>query len=104
MKPLVTSHIDEIDRARMTFIGQLINHIDKLREEMRINEVILHSVVKSLSSQTDEMMQLDLDLHQHATTTAHHKPLILTEEEQKRLAHMQDRLQRELQDLNNQTN
>ena len=98
MQPLVTSHIDEMDQARMAFIERLTNHITKLREEMRINEIILHSVVKSLSAQTDDMQQLDLELHQHATNSAHHKPLILTQEEQQRLSHMQDRLNREMRE------
>ena len=100
MTPLVTSHIDEMDQARMAFIERLTNHITKLREEMRINEVILHSVVKSLSAQTNEMAQLDHDLHQHAVNSSHHKPMILTQEEQQRLTHMQERLNNELQSLN----
>jgi len=100
MQPLVTSHIDEMDQARMAFIERLTNHIDKLREEMRINELILHSVVKSLSAQTDEMSRLDMNLHEQSIVSSHHKPLILTAEEQQRLTHMQERLQRELHELN----
>ena len=100
MTPLVTSHIDEMDQARMAFIERLTNHISKLREEMRINELILHSVVKSLSAQTDEMAQLDGNLHNYARESSHHKPLILSQEEQQRLSHMQDRLEREIQSLN----
>jgi len=84
----------------MQFIEQLLSHIDKLRDEIRMNELILHSVVKSLSAQTEEMMQLDLDLHQHVTTTAHHKPLILTAEEQQRLQHMREALDRDLANIN----
>ena len=100
MTPLVTSHIDEMDQARMAFIERLTNHINKLREEMRINEIILHSVVKSLSAQTEDMSRLDIELHDHALDAAHHKPIILTAEERLRLTTMQEALMRELTGIN----
>jgi hypothetical protein len=101
MQPLLTSHIDDIDQARMTFISSLIDHINKLREEIHTNEVILHSVVKSLSSKNTDMSQLDLDLHGHATEGNTHKPLVLTQEEKRRITRVQEELNKHLAELNN---
>jgi hypothetical protein len=85
-----------MDQARMAFIERLLHHITALREELRNNEVILHSVIKSLSNKTDEMQQLDFNLHVQEKEGNLHKPMILTEEERRRLAHVQSALSREL--------
>jgi len=98
--PLVTSQIDDMDRSRMTFIGDILDHINKLREELRINEIILHSVVQSLSAPTDAMSQLDVNLHEQRKESANHRPMILTKEEQQRVERMQQALLGEVGKLN----
>ena len=99
MQPLITSQIDDMDEARMQFIDRLNNHITRLREELRINEVILHSVVKSLSAKTDAMQQLDLNLHVERVESASHRPMVMNKEQ---LDKMQRVLLGEARDLNNE--
>jgi len=97
MQPLVTTQIDDMDNARMQFIEHLTKHINSLREELRINEIILHSVVKSLSAQTEDMQQLDLNLQEQRVESASHRPMVMSKEQ---LDRMQRVLLNEAQDMN----
>ena len=76
MKPILNDQIVAMDEARMQFITALNEHIVKLRDELKISELIMHSVVKSLSTQDDVSAELDEALTQLRKDTAHHKPLI----------------------------
>jgi len=89
-----------MDRARMEFIDKLNDHIHKLREELRSNEIILHSVVQSLSAPTDDMAELDISLHEQRKESATHRPMILTADEQKRVNRMQQALLGEVGKIN----
>lgn len=76
MKPILNDQIVAMDSARMEFITKLNEHITKLRDELRISELIMHSVVKSLSTQDDVSAELDEALTQLRQDSARHKPLI----------------------------
>jgi hypothetical protein len=77
MTPLLNSQIHNMDKSRSEFIDALTTHIDKLREELRINELILHSVVRSLSNQTEEMAELDAALHNERIDSSRHRPMMV---------------------------
>jgi hypothetical protein len=62
--PMLDQHIVNIDEARKQFIDSLTAHIDQLRQELYNNELILHSVVQSVSKKTPEVQQLDNYLQQ----------------------------------------
>jgi hypothetical protein len=62
--PLVTEQIIDMDHARMAYIDSLRSHIAKLREELRISEIVLHWTIKSLSHKDEEMQKLDVLLQQ----------------------------------------
>jgi len=91
--PLLNTQITDMDEARMTFIRHLADHVAKLREELRISEVILHSVVKSLSAQTQSMADLDSKLVSERIDSSHHRPMVSDENVQELLANLQTTLQ-----------
>jgi hypothetical protein len=78
--PLVTTQVTDMDEARMEFARKLGNHIRALREELRINEVILESVLQSVSAQTETMAQMNIQIHAERVESARHRPLISDEE------------------------
>jgi len=80
MTPLVTTQVTDMDVARMEFVNKLNSHILALREELRINELILESVLQSISSQTETMAQMNMQIHADRVNSAHHRPLISNEE------------------------
>ena len=80
MTPLTTTQVPEMDEARMAFANKLNDHIIKLREELRINELILESILHSLSSQTEGMAQMNAEIHAERIAAARHRPVMLTEQ------------------------
>ena len=70
MTPLVTTQVTDMDVARMEFVTKLNSHILALREELRINELILESVLQSISSQTETMAQMNVQIHQERVNSA----------------------------------
>jgi len=80
MTPLVTTQVTDMDEARMEFVTKLNSHILALREELRINELILESVLQSISSQTETMAQMNVQIHAERVNSARHRPLISNEE------------------------
>ena len=98
--PLLSDQVSRVDAARMAFIDALGDHVAKLREELRISELILHSVVKSLSAQDDAMAQLDSDLH--AVRAESHRPHVLTKQQDKIIAQVEDALREATNTINNE--
>lgn len=92
MTPMLSDEIAEIDEARMRFIEALNKHCLRIREELRISELLLHSVIKSLSNQTDETAQLDLDLQEQRQSSAHHRPMVMTAHEQETMRRLEQTL------------
>ena len=80
MTPLVTTQVTDMDEARMEFVTKLNSHILALREELRINELILESVLQSISAQTENMAQMNVMIHAARVNSTHHRPLISDEE------------------------
>jgi hypothetical protein len=65
-----------MDEARVMFASKLNEHILKLREELRINELILESVLHSISAQTETMAQMNAQIHAERVESARHRPMI----------------------------
>jgi len=80
--PLLSDQISDMDHARMDFIDKLNNHCHQLREELRVSELILHSVVKSLSKKSVDMEQLDLFLTNERKEQTAHRPVVFSKHEQ----------------------
>jgi hypothetical protein len=80
MTPLINTQITDMDEARMEFANKLNEHCAKLREELRISELILESVIRSLSSQTQQMAELNAQVHEERLGSARHRPVMLTTE------------------------
>ena len=85
IEPLLDTHIADIDGARMQFIDALHTHILKLREELRVNEIILQSVIKSLSKKNEKYNALDELLHKERMESSYHEPVVLSKEELERM-------------------
>lgn len=102
MGPMLTDEILDMDEARMRFIEALNKHVARVREELRISELLLHSVVKSVSNQTDETAQLDLDLQQVRQDSNRHRPMMMSTHEQESLRRLQEGLDRDVQQINQQ--
>lgn len=97
--PLHTTQVEHIDTARMQFINELNKHIAQLREELRISELIMHSVIKSLSSKDDAMQKLDEEMHIVRQESARHSPHVETRNQ--RIAdQVEDALRRASQGIN----
>lgn len=77
MMPLLSDQVSAMDEARMAFVNALNDHVLKLREELRVSELILHSVIKSLSTKTDDMQQLDLQLNDVRKQSVDHRPYVV---------------------------
>jgi hypothetical protein len=80
MTPLINTQITDMDQARMEFANKLNEHCAKLREELRISELILESVIRSLSSQTQDMAELNTAVHEQRLGSASHRPVMITRE------------------------
>jgi hypothetical protein len=80
MTPLTTAQVPEMDEHRLTFARKLNSHILALREELRINEIILESVLQSVSSQTETTAQMSMQIHAERVESARHRPMISDEE------------------------
>lgn len=96
MTPMLSHEIAEIDEARMRFIEALNKHCTRIREELRISELLLHSVIKSLSNQTEETAQLDLDLHETRQSSSHHRPMVMSTHEQETMRRLEDALRHDI--------
>ena len=80
--PLLSDQIADIDHARMDFIDKLNNHCHQLREELRVSELILHSIIKSLSKKSQDMEQLDMFLTNERKENTAHRPAVFSKAEQ----------------------
>lgn len=100
MTPMLTEEIADMDEARMRFIEALNKHVARVREELRISELLLHSVIKSISNQTEETAQLDLDLQQARQDSTHHRPMIMQTHEQEVLRRLEDTLKNDARNIN----
>lgn len=100
--PLLSDQISDMDHARMDFIDKLNNHCHQLREELRVSELILHSVVKSLSKKSVDMEQLDLFLTNERKEQASHKPVVFSKHEQSVLVQVQHALSGATKRINEQ--
>jgi hypothetical protein len=60
--PMLNTQILAADKTRAQFIEQLSAYIELLREELRTNELILSSVVASLSEQNEITRKLGQEL------------------------------------------
>jgi hypothetical protein len=60
--PMLNTQILAADKTRGQFIEQLSAYIELLREELRTNELILASVVSSLSEQSETTRKLGQEL------------------------------------------
>jgi hypothetical protein len=60
--PMLTKQITQADQDRAAFIEKLTQYVELLREELRGNELILASVVGSLSEQNETTRKLGQEL------------------------------------------
>jgi uncharacterized protein involved in exopolysaccharide biosynthesis len=60
--PLLNSQITTADKDRAAFIDKLGAYIELLREELRTNELILASIIGSLSEQNENTRRLGQEL------------------------------------------
>jgi hypothetical protein len=100
--PLLSDQIADIDHARMDFIDKLNNHCHQLREELHVSELILHSVVKSLSKKSVDMEQLDLFLTSERKENTAHRPVVFSKTEQSVLLQVQHALEGATKRINEQ--
>ena len=98
--PLLDKQIIHMDAARMTFAEQLNNHCHMLREELRISELLLHSVLRSLSVQTPETTKLEAELTHIRSEGSMHKPYINDSNRQSALNQIEDALKGATKRLN----
>lgn len=92
MMPMLNEEIQDMDEAKMRFAEALNKHAKRVREELRMTELLLHSVIKSISNQTEETAQLDLDLQQQRQESAHHRPLVMSTHEQEVMRRLEETL------------
>jgi hypothetical protein len=71
--PMLNTQILTADKDRAAFIEKLSAYIELLREELRTNELILASVVGSLSEQSDTTRRLGQELEKRRSEQ---RPLI----------------------------
>jgi hypothetical protein len=71
--PMLNTQILAADKDRAAFIEKLGQYIELLREELRTNELILASVVSSLSEQNDTTRKLGQELERRRSEA---RPLI----------------------------
>jgi len=98
--PLLSDQISDMDHARMDFIDKLNSHVHQLREELRVSELILHSVIKSLSKKSQDMEQLDMFLTNERKEN--HRPVIFSKSEQSVLLQVQHALEGATKRINEQ--
>lgn len=65
--PLLNSQVLDMDEARMSMIEKLQEYIASLKEETRRNELILESIVHSLSAQNENARNLANSLAESRT-------------------------------------
>jgi hypothetical protein len=85
MTPLTATQVLYMDAASMDYATALNDHISKLREELRIKELLLESVLASISSQTNDAAKLNEQIHNERIASAHHRPVVLDAEGQEGL-------------------
>jgi hypothetical protein len=90
--PLVNKQIDHMDAARMAFIDSLNDHCHKLREELRISELLMRSVIRSLSNQNEHSAALEAELLHSREEGSMHKPYINDSNRQAALTMIEDAL------------
>ena len=100
--PLVNKQIDHMDEERMRFINVLNDHRHQLSEELRITELLLHSVVRSLSTPNDRSSKLDAELTHMRQEGNLHKPYINDANRQQALAMIEDALKGATKAINNE--
>jgi hypothetical protein len=71
--PMLNTQILAADKTRGQFIEQLSAYVELLREELRTNELILASVVSSLSEQNEASRRLGQELEKRRSEA---RPLI----------------------------
>lgn len=98
--PILNDHIQRMDEARMGFIEALNWHCHLLREELRVSELLMHSVVRSLSMQSDATTKLDEELQHRREDVAMHKPHINDAQRQQVSAQIEDTLKRAVKEAN----
>jgi hypothetical protein len=60
--PMITKQITQVDEQRAAFIDKLTQYVESLREELRANELVLASVIGSLSEQNENSRRLGQEL------------------------------------------
>lgn len=74
--PMLNEHVTQMDEARTDFMDKLETYVNYLREELRVNELILQSVARSISVKDERIMQLDAHLQERRDNLAMHRPSI----------------------------
>jgi HSP90 family molecular chaperone len=100
--PLVNKQIDHMDEARMRFVDALTDHCNKLREELRISELLRHSVICSLSQQNERSAAMEAELRASRQEGTMHKPYINDSNRQQALALIEDALKGATKAINNE--
>lgn len=100
MTPMLNEEIQDMDEAKMRFAEALNKHLTRVREELRMTELLLHSVIRSISNQTEETAQLDLDLQQQRQDSAHHRPMVMSTHEQEVMRRLEDTLRNDARNVN----
>ena len=98
---ILNDQIARMDDARMRFIEALNDHCHTLRDELRLSELLMHSVVRSLSVQTDTMAQLDTELQSLREEGPLHKPYVNDQRRQDIALQIEDTLKKAVKDYNN---
>lgn len=74
--PMLNEHVTQMDEARTDFMDKLEQYVHYLREELRVNELILQSVARSISVKDERIMQLDAYLQERRDNLAMHRPSV----------------------------